>query len=247
MNYHFDKEEYLRLLEKFKSYTETEFGKTEFEKQVGFAWDGPIQIDTWANRTPRIVVLGKETWGYEGCPKCQILDKPERYNYSRFDTAICRLAYGIHHVWDAGSTLARNDLYYPGADVLKEYYSRIAVVEIKKTSTYGHNTHASDKEVFEHSAKNREYLLKQLELLSPHIIFCSGMVTWNSLVTHIGYLGPESSKLAYKQGVFCIDGKLAISSYHPSSRGHFNLINVLNDICKAIPQIKQRVESQSPS
>lgn len=220
----FNKTEYLNLLGEFKAFT------TEIEGPGnGFACDGPISIDLWETTSPKIAFLAKETYGHLGCDICKVIGEPESWNAAKFNINISKLAYGIFHFSETGEKIQRFPYYGSIKSELKNAYSRIAQIEVKKSSTDGSTKRSSDAIIRKHSVRNSGYLARQLKLLIPDIIFCCGTVTYHSLTLDMKLFTPKNQA----RGVEVIDGTIIVHYYHPSA-SQFNIGYIYSEIIEAL-------------
>ena len=168
MNASFQKDEYLKLLEEFKTFTT--------EK------DGPITPDRWNSISPKAVFLAMETYGFLGCEQCPVMDSPNGWSASRFNQKIAKIAYGIDNFIRTGQKIDSFHRYKVIPNNLREAYESIALIEIKKTSTDAKTKRCSYASIRSHSKRNAAFLTRQLNHLLPDIIFCCGLVTYHSLI-----------------------------------------------------------------
>lgn len=171
--------------------------------------------------------LLKETHGQDGCDACYIMGHPEKYSDSVTNRKISKLSYLIHQ-----SVLNNNEEQGKKGieeEMLKDAYSKIAIIEVKKTSTSGDEIFSNDGEVRDHSRFNKDYIAKQITMLDPHIIICGGNVTWYCLTEDCGLydriiINPKDERKAIKY-----NDKIVFNSYHPSY-GKFNVEMIAKEI-----------------
>ncbi|MDF9832632.1 hypothetical protein M2103_000842 [Ereboglobus sp. PH5-5] len=224
----FNKTEYLKFLKEFKTFTTKIDGP-----ENGFAWDGPISIDSWKTMSPKIVFLAKETYGYLGCDCCPVIGDPDGWDASKFNHNIAKLAYGLFYFSNTGTAIKQFPPLRSIANELRDAYSKIAQIEIKKTSTDGSTKRSDDRVIREHSVRNAAYLARQLKMLYPDIVFCCGGVTYDSLVLDMKVFTPKHRG----SEVELIDGTIVVNSYHPSA-SQFNINHIYGKIIKVL---KKRV------
>lgn len=236
-------EEYLKMLLNFQVNVENIYGEYR-----GFAHDGPVDSKKWFSDScgKRILFLLKEAYGYDDDEICYIMDAPERFNDSRTNLAISRLAYAI----DRSSESIKYDTEYVSdddlfklmdmiheeletvtLDDLKHSYSKIAIVEIKKISG---EIKSIDSDIRKHSKQNEKFLSDQIRFLSPDVIVCCGYVTWESLTQDMSVF----EKFAFSsndRGIYNSNGIIVYNSYHPSFYG-FNRYDIAYDIIKSFCQ-----------
>lgn len=220
----FDKTKYLSLLEEFKAFTTNIDGP-----ENGFAWDDPVSLDLWETTSPKIAFLAKETYGYLGCDHCPVIGSPDGWKASKFNMNVSKLAYGILHFSETGEKIQKIPYYGSIPNELKNAYSRIAQIEVKKTSTDGSTKRSSDAIIRKHSVRNAEYLARQVRLLTPDIIVCCGTVTYHSLVLDMKIFTPKN----HARGVTIIDDTIIVHYYHPSA-SQFNTEYIYGEIIEAM-------------
>jgi uracil-DNA glycosylase len=216
-----------------------------YEEFCGYAVDGPISPETWGRRKIKVLYIGKETYGHDA--DCEIMGRPENFSCSIFNRNISKLSYSIHYFFD---NTKRSDCYklktnkklFPFIDhiwdllqslskeKLQQSYSNVAVIQVKKTSG---TTQSNDAEIRRHSRENAAWLSEQVRLISPDIVVCSGLVTWQALVEDIGLVA-KGKMVTNETGAFKYENMVFVNSYHFSAWAHFNLYDTMFDLMKCI-------------
>ncbi|MBB1285242.1 hypothetical protein HRH25_12730 [Flavisolibacter sp. BT320] len=239
----FDIEVYKRMLEKYRLKVEEKYGE-----YCGFAYDGPIVPERWNNKkinNVKILFYAKETYGHDGCSICPIMESPDGYSASKTNLNISKLSYCINQLFSKirrskCKSLTAQDLFKLIDEVvdglpiiskcsLREYYSNVAVVEVKKTSG---DVKSNDVEIRKHSVENAGFLTEQIKYLSPDIIICCGLVTWHSLVNDTGLINDKTS-ITNERGGISYGNMILYNSFHPSAP-RFNMYDVLFNIFECI-------------
>lgn len=233
-------DDYKRMLDTYRLELEKEHGK-----YLGFAYDGPIDSKKWFSNNSgiKILVLLKETYGYEDCDICQIMDdQSDRFKDSRTNRAISRLAYALlkaSSMADSNNNFISDenlfellDPIHDGIETVKEIdlkisYSNIAILEVKKISG---QIKSDDNDIRIHSRENAEFLSNQIRFLNPNIIVCGGQVTWESLTQDMKVF-EKGAFASNEKGIYKSQGVVVYNAYHPSST-MFNRYDILFDICK---------------
>lgn len=222
--------EYYNLLMENKSKTDAIFAEdhkhTDDNEGCGFAIDGPINPNVWDELDYRILFLLKETFDMDGCDSCIIMGMPEKFNDSKTNLNISKLSHFLIKTLSKEFDISRSDFYKLDDSTLMEAYSKIAIVEVKKTSGINES---DDSVIREHSRLNKEFIAKQIELLNPSIIICGGMVTWHSLTEDTGLFDREKFSLTDERKAFKCKEKIIVNSYHPSYT-KFNIPKIINEI-----------------
>jgi len=200
--------------------------------KVGFANDGPIVPDQWKDSPLKVMVYGKETYGYEGCEECPIMGNLDGWNSSKFMLTISRLSYGLNKYHKDRVILTKNELYHPGNEQLKDGYSKLALVEVKKTSNDGSTKKSDDTIIRRHSKQNKEFLKRQIEMIDPDIILCSGKVVYDSLAHDLNYKNMNSTPFKLSE-LSIVSDTTIIHSYHPSY-SKFNLYGLYTRLVKQL-------------
>ena len=242
----FEKEVYLNMLEEYKNVSYFEHGEDH-----GFAFDGPVCTDKWKSKNcftePKLLFLAKETYGYDGDDKFEIMDNPDRYNASKTDLLIAKISWCVNKIY---ACILSNNIVFNQQVIfeyldnityqlemvdethLKESYSDIAVIEVKKLSG---ESKSDDTDIRNHSYRNRQFLARQIEYLSPDIIFCCGKVTWQSLTVDMSLFNLHKfiPEITAESRAYLCDDIVLYNSYHPSYR-FFNMYDALYDIFECL-------------
>jgi hypothetical protein len=232
-------QQYINLIDTFKKEVENKYGQ-----YCGFAYDGPVNSEKWFSGKIKykILFLLKETYGFDGDPECIIMDCPKRFNDSRTNKNIALVVNSIEQILELPNfeNICKNDnelfreldLIYDkiltiSSDLLKESFSNIALIELKKTSG---ESKSNDQDIRAHAQEFSNLLTKQICLLDPDLIFCCGRVTWESLTQDLDFFNKDSFGSA-ERVMYKIGNKFIFHSYHPSFSG-FDRYDVVFDICK---------------
>lgn len=233
-------EEYLKMLETYRSRVEKAYGEDR-----GFAYDGPVDFEKWASDISgrKILFLLKEAYGHDEDDIYEIMNNSKRFNDSRTNLAISRLAYIVGRASE--SITGNNDyisddqlfklidklhdeLNFVKPEDLKHSFSKIAVIEIKKISG---KSRSSDTDIRKHSIENAGFLSDQIRFLKPNIIVCGGQVAWESLTQDMNVFD-KSAFPSNEKGLYKSKGVIVYNSFHPSYFG-FNKYDVAFDISKS--------------
>lgn len=151
----FNEKEYLDFMDNWK----------KERKYEPFCRDGLLDVNKWVNSS-RIMFLLKETYGdfYEihGNGACG----PEGGS-NRFWRNMRMYTYIIDEMVNG-----RKPEFNKALEIKEEPNTDIAYVNIKKL--VGNNKKSDDNEIANFAKLDKEYLLRQIQLISPKIIVCTG-------------------------------------------------------------------------
>jgi hypothetical protein len=184
--YNFNNEAYLDFLSEWK----------DERKYDPFFLDGLIDIKKWENSS-KIMFLLKESYGsfyeiHEGGSFGPSAPSPYFWRHMRMYTYI------------ADEMLKGNIPEWEKASVIKEEPNdSVAYVNIKKLVE--DNKKSDDDEIEEFAKKDKEYLLRQINLLSPKIIFCTGTYRFREIIFGKENITPVSKHLSLYNKVLLVD------------------------------------------
>ena len=205
----FNDNEYWDLLDQWK----------KERKYALFCEDGLLDVEKWDN-TSRIMFLLKESYG----SFCEIHDCKTLGPESRGNPAFFRKMRFETYIIDE---LMKGNVpeYEKAIKIKEEPNDSIAYVNIKKSVES--NKQSDNSDIDNYAKRDREYLLRQINLISPHIIVCSGTFRFCKWI--FDDITPISKNLS-KSGNF-----LLFDYWHLSSRapGYKEIFNDLVSVHKA--------------
>lgn len=168
------KKESAKLFERWKN--------TELHKENVFIKDGIVCPETWFNSDKRPLYLLKEAYG--GNDDWNLID-----DYLTKNDNINSVTWRRVSLWSKGILKTSKDhleVFNPEDEELhkfnNKYLRNIAVINVKKS---GGQKSSSYDEIIEYAKKDKECLLKQLNICDPNIIICG--YTISALKEILGY------------------------------------------------------------
>ncbi len=185
------------------------------QSATGFTVDGAVVLSRWENEPERIVFYLKENYGYDDC---LMRSKVHEWLDDRILTISRTACLAACYFESIGNSVRLTDAECAsiGRDLTKlhDALDRIAFVNIKKIS--GKST-SNNREIREHSVKNKAMLRAQLDWLRPTVIVAGGAVCWDSLRCELSLY--DSVPRLIKPDFVIRNHVALISSYHPAARG----------------------------
>jgi hypothetical protein len=121
--------------------------------------------------------------------------------------------YAISEIWNGRSGKVENP-----KNIVKPVNS-IAYINIKK---HIENRVASEyNDLLRYAKNDKEYLLRQINLINPHIIMCGGTLYLLKEMVELKNIGER---------IYAYNGRLVIDFYHPSSRKGYETFNELREL-----------------
>ena len=192
----FNNDEYIKFLEEWE----------DNRKYTKFCYDGLINVKNWESSS-KIMFLLKESYGTfdtiheEGSLGYNSDGSPQFWRNMRMYTYI------------ADEMMKGNTPKWEEAFKIKdEPNDSVAYVNIKKSVE--NNTESNDNIINEYAEKDREYLLRQIKLISPKIIFCTGTFQYCDII-----FGKENIKTIAHNISLYNDNILLVGYYHLSYFG----------------------------
>ncbi len=213
----FNLKKYQNILDENKKRNDLEYAPDHISSNdnegSGFALDGPIVPEIWNQLSLKVLFILKETYGMDGCDTCKIMGNPDKFNDSKTNLQISKVSYCIHETISNGFVPSVENTNNLSPEALKVSFSKIAIVEVKKTSG---ETTSNDGLIRDHSRFNKEFLCQQIQLINPNIIICGGLVTWHSLTLDMGLFDRQIYNLNDERKAFKCEDKIIYNGYHPS-------------------------------
>ncbi|MBK7851591.1 MAG: hypothetical protein IPJ66_10770 [Bacteroidetes bacterium] len=151
-----DLKKYQNILDANKKRNDIEYApdhkSPDDNEGIGFALDRPIVPEIWNQLSLKILFILKETYGMDGCDTCKIMGNPDKFNDSKTNLQISKVSYCIHETIANGVVPSVENTNNLSLGTLKESFSKIAIVEVKKTSG---ETTSNDSIIRDHSRFNK--------------------------------------------------------------------------------------------
>lgn len=205
---------------------------SENNQLQGLMIDGALDYSKWSDQKLKVLFYYKETYGYHDFGVTSISDYYERWienNRTYKKTALMAsilMRYAETKEFDEYNQKDFKKMYR-NKKLLKDTISRVAFVNVNKTSNKSNNT--NDKAIRQKSMQYSEMLKKQLEVLNPDIIICGGRVTADSLFRDLDYLSKKNYSLGSPE---IVDKKIIVPVHHLAtpSFGYAKIHNVCKEI-----------------
>jgi len=138
----------------------------EVRKYKQFVRDGVLVSENWEKQHPKILFLLKESHsGFND------ISGPMNIHHGAskdFWFNVSRWKFAIYHLYkDKNSKLT-----LPKNDELDDFIDDIAYINVKKLNE--ERTTSDDQDLMWYASNDKEFLQKQIELISPDIIICGG-------------------------------------------------------------------------
>lgn len=186
-----------------------------------FIWDGPSNWSQYESGLPKLVFLAKEAH-HSFHPST-----PRTIN-DRFTKNIARWAFIIKNILNYAFDNSSISL-----DELQKAYDSIAIVEVKKIDGENRSNNADLKKF---AWLGRDYLLQQLNILSPHIIICCGTIEYFDIINNFSFEEKQKyeKKIYTGKEVNCwiSNNRLVIDFFHPSTtkKKDVELYEIMNEV-----------------
>jgi hypothetical protein len=200
-----------------------EWKKTQ--KYSVFCDDGILDSEKWENSS-KIMFLLKETYNHW----VDIRESGAQGPDGTSKTFWRRMRIWTYVIDEA---INGNKPYFSKAKIIKEEPNdSIAYVNIKKfaeKSEHNNEAYSSDVDILNYAISDKQYLLKQIELISPKIIVCSG--TFKFCAKIFDNIENVSERIYKANGLYLID------FYHLSGRNSYEkefneLKNIMKEYCR---------------
>jgi hypothetical protein len=187
-----------------------EWKELKHHKNKGFVTDGIVDFGKW-NKSKKILVLLKEAYGDKEDWNLSYLidgDKQWRKNNPLYRT----LSMWLYVLNNTTISYIPKNLTDEQLEVADNYLLSSAVINIKKS--FGKSS-SSANDIYKYSVKDKYFLKKQIELISPQIILCG--YTAHPLLKGI-YGSDDYSQLYTSTHCIDFDGMTIIDFWHPSRK-----------------------------
>lgn len=178
------------------------------EKQYTyFVKDGILNYEKWNSIVPRIMFLLKETSDDFTC----IADKSHditKGNGTHFWWNICYWKYLVEKIFKGEDVVFIKKTELPEIKFNNNMVDSIAYVNIKKNCDNLSNS--NDSEIFEYAISDKDLLKQQIEIIDPHVVFCSN-ITFNAYKYIFESQLEKINDICYQH-----KDRLIIKFYHPS-------------------------------
>lgn len=213
------KNESAELFERWKN--------TKLHKEKIFVSDGIVCPETWFNSVKRPLYLLKEAYGgnNDWSLTGDYLTKEDNNN---------SITWRRISLWTKGllnTTKEHLELFNPEDEEFKKfnnkYLRNIAVINVKKSS--GQKSSSYD-EIVDYAQKDKEYLLKQLQICDPNIIICGYTIA--ALKEILGYdIKAVNNNHLYYFVELNGHGVMVLDYWHPANQfpdimNYYGLMNV---------------------
>jgi hypothetical protein len=233
----FDFDNYKRLLDECYEFNKKLANKLfpdYLNDPIGFLYDGPIEPERWDLTKPKILFFAFETYGYWNCPPREIWDK--KYDFSpRLYKIIAWLTYLITEYFDKKNIFleAEAEDIFRNNEKLLLGWKKSCFIEAKKISSED-NSGSNTENVLYHANENKTFLIKQISMLNPDIIYCCSTRIFNFVIDNFNLI--DLKNYTYNNNQWCykaLNNKIIINSPHPSWRffkKYDAYLNIINEI-----------------
>ncbi|UAM99097.1 hypothetical protein K8354_04535 [Polaribacter litorisediminis] len=184
-----------------------------------FANDGILNYSEYKKQNPKILYLLKES--HSGF--VNIAPHPEGYGPIGDSNVFWRYMRGYEYI----ITKVLNNQEYDEKKlmILKENKNvNTAYVNIKKQCDY--NKTSNPKEIEIYTNNDKEFLIEQIELINPDVIYCAGTFSFYQILYN------DVNKLSNK--VYKSNNRIIIDYYHLSHRSGYKTFKELYDLISEI-------------
>lgn len=187
-----------------------------------FTNDGILKYENFANQNPKILFLLKES-NSDFINISPINENSLGHGPKGNSNTFWRYMRGYEHVINCAWN--KKDLNLNETLKIKESPNiNTAYVNIKKQCD--NKSNSSDQEIIKFAKTDKEFLLKQIEIISPDIIFCGGTLE--------PYIILESNLIKVNTKVYRSNHYFVIDFYHLAHRKGYKTFQELFDVLKDV-------------
>ena len=183
-----------------------------------FISDGVVNADIYQNYQPKIAFFLKEAYSKEGDCCWSLTEWLNRGAMTRMWSTVAEWTYGIRNTTE---TLIPHKPQLSNEEKTK-LLQTIAIVNVKKSNGEARSNY---QDLLQYTKKDRFYLKKELEILSPDIIVCGN----NSSLLRAIYGariqddtvhadGDIDYEFIRKNGYVIVNNQIIIDFYHPANQ-----------------------------